>query len=191
MTDKNVMISDKDVKGKLRKKMRQIRDRLDEMQAQDLSLAICDHMREIPVFARAEHVFLYYPFGREVNVLPLLDEEKTFYFPKVFGKDMIFVRYDEEVTFIKSAFGILEPMGDQADRTPPEETCVIVPGLAFDSAGYRVGYGGGYYDRFLASKPGTAIGVCFDFQKIEDVPHADGDLPVEFVVTPSGWKATD
>ena len=169
--------------------MRQIRDQLDEMKAQELSLAICDHIRKIPAFTRAEHVFLYYPFGREVNILPLLDEERTFYFPKVFGKDMIFVRYDEDVVFQKSAFGIMEPMGAQADGTPRKKTCVIVPGLAFDNAGYRVGYGGGYYDRFLATKPGTAIGICYDFQCVEDVPHADWDIPVDHVVTPGGWKA--
>ena len=83
-----------------------------------------------------------------------------------------------------SAYGILEPFGDGAPATPDERTLFIIPGLAFDKNGYRIGYGAGYYDVYLANCPtAVTIGICFDFQ-VTDNAHPDShDIPVSMIVT--------
>lgn len=82
-------------------------------------------------------------------------------------------------------YNILTPKKDYIRLIKPEEIdLILVPGLAFDRRGYRVGYGGGYYDRFLEKYPNiTTIGICFDLQIIEELPKEDFDIPVDFIIT--------
>ena len=87
----------------------------------------------------------------------------------------------------QAAWGILEPLPDKAVLEPD---VVLVPLLAFDAAGFRLGYGGGFYDRTLARlralKPVTAVGIAYDELKVDAVPHLDYDQRLDWVLTPSG-----
>jgi 5-formyltetrahydrofolate cyclo-ligase len=86
-----------------------------------------------------------------------------------------------------AAWGIAEPL---PSRTVYEPDVLLVPLLAFDAKGYRLGYGGGFYDRSLQIlrklKPIVAVGISYDEQKIDAVPHLDYDQPLDWVLTPSG-----
>ncbi|HXF36758.1 MAG TPA: 5-formyltetrahydrofolate cyclo-ligase, partial [Actinomycetota bacterium] len=84
----------------------------------------------------------------------------------------------------RAAYGALEPAGGEV-LSPQELDAVVVPGLAFDRRGYRVGYGGGFFDRFLPRTRPDAfrVGICFHLQLVEEVPHGAGDEPVDAVVT--------
>ena len=114
---------------------------------------------------------------------------KTVLLPKIIDKKarrMIFVVCAKEEDTRKGAFGILEPIGDEEGA--PD--FIIAPGLAFDEKGYRVGYGGGYYDRYLASLPvcPPLAGLCFDFQIVSRAPSEATDIPVNFLCAPAGFK---
>ena len=85
-------------------------------------------------------------------------------------------------------FGLLEPAPDKVDLVqPPLQGLCIVPGIAFTRSGYRLGYGGGYYDRFLADFQGVSIGLAFEIQVTHSLPVEEHDYPVRYVLTESDW----
>lgn len=92
----------------------------------------------------------------------------------------------------RSPFGVEEPPADAAREVFPAVlplALALVPGLAFDAAGFRLGYGGGFYDTFLPTFPGTSMGLCRAAQLADHLPHEDYDMPVDEVVTEHGLRA--
>lgn len=147
-----------------------------------------------PRFAESEHIFCYVSMSGEVDTHPLirgcLTQGKSVSIPRVLpDSNSIEARgvsdWDDDI-WIDGPFGIREPDPDMTDFVPPETIdCVIVPGLAFDAEGYRLGRGKGYYDRFLAAIGGRAFRVApaFDFQLVERVPREPHDEKVHLVLT--------
>jgi 5-formyltetrahydrofolate cyclo-ligase len=105
------------------------------------------------------------------------------------GKPLLFRAYREGDALEEKRWGIREPLASQPLREPD---ILLMPMLAFDDAGWRLGYGGGFYDRTLqvlrAKKTVVAIGLAYDEQRLENVVHADYDEPLDCVLTPSGLK---
>lgn len=103
------------------------------------------------------------------------------------GKPLIFRTWVPGDEMAPAVWGIAEPL---ATRDIVEPDIVLVPLLAFDAAGYRLGYGGGFYDRTLERlrriKPVIAVGIAYDEQRVDAVPHLDYDQPLDWVLTPSG-----
>ena len=103
------------------------------------------------------------------------------------GKPLVFRAWQPGDEMAPAVWGIAEPLATRAVVLPD---IVLVPLLAFDAAGHRLGYGGGFYDRTLAElraiKPVVAVGVAFDEQRMDGVPHLDYDQPLDWVLTPSG-----
>jgi len=134
---------------------------------------------------------LFSSFGSEVDTAPIierLDEERRrVVLPRTEGREMLSVTYRPGDAASVAPFGAMEPAGG-AIVEPEEIDAVIVPGLAFDRAGYRVGYGGGFFDRFLAKARADAlrIGICFALQVVDEVPRGATDLPVDVIVTDEG-----
>ena len=94
---------------------------------------------------------------------------------------MRFILLSDLSRVVSSPFGAPEPI-DDAPLALDKSALVLVPGLAFDSRGYRIGYGGGYYDRFLALEPEhPTIGLCYDFQIFPELESDEHDIPVNFV----------
>lgn len=131
----------------------------------------------------------YYSLPDEVNTHSLIDdlvsEGKTVLLPKVMGVDtMELRRYTGRDDLQEGVYHILEPVGKPFTDYAAIDL-ILVPGLAFDAAGHRLGRGRGYYDRFLHSRVGfycVKIGICFDFQKVDEVPIDAFDMPVDMVV---------
>lgn len=151
-----------------------------------LSESILSQLEKMTVFREAKTVLLYYPKNNEVDVLPLFKRykrDKTLLLPVTHRDRMTAHPYEGNDKMHRGKFGIPEP-------TTPEFQgkidVIIVPAVAFDRAGNRLGRGGGYYDRFLKKQPhATLIGVGYDFQLVDEVPVRKHDQKVHRIILPS------
>ena len=102
--------------------------------------------------------------------------------PKCYGDEMRFIWMDDLSKVEKGYAGIPEPIAD--DPVADDETAlVLMPGLAFDPMGHRIGYGGGFYDKFLAKEPGhPTLALCYDFQMMDHLETEEFDIPVDRVI---------
>lgn len=171
-------------KDELRQQIRQAKRQFSQQQLTELSLSVLDRLRSL--LAAAQTVLLYYPLPDEVDVRPLISElagqGRTVLLPRVTGDTtMELRRYSGEADLCQGAFGIMEPVGDVFTDYSQIDVAVV-PAMAYDAQGHRLGRGRGYYDRFLAAVPHIyKIGVCFDFQKIDCVPVEATDVSVDWV----------
>ena len=165
-----------------------VRQRKQAMTAEDIrtrSNKLCSQVLQTEVYHTCKTVYGYLPFNQEVDLLFLmhkaLDDGKQVALPKCFGKEMRFILVSDLSRIQYSRFGAPEPM-DDAPVARDESALVIVPGLVFDRRGYRIGYGGGYYDRFLALEPNhPTIALCYDFQLLNALEPEPHDIPVDMV----------
>ena len=141
-------------------------------------------------YAGAECVALYAPAHNETDTGLILSSAfrsgKRVLYPAVCGEQMVFRRVEQIEALQEGAFGILEPCAIGVDHQADEADLIVVPGVAFDLTGHRIGYGKGFYDRFLQNPGRTAhlVGLCHDFQLTEEAIPADShDIPMEIVVS--------
>ena len=137
-------------------------------------------------YRAAKTIYGYLPYNQEVRTVPMLqralDEGKRVAVPKVYGDDMKFIYLDDLSQVAKGYAGIPEPVAD-GPVAQDETALVLMPGLAFDPAGHRIGYGGGFYDKFLAREPHhPTVALCYDFQVIERLETEEFDIPVDQVI---------
>ena len=137
-------------------------------------------------YRAAKTIYGYLPYNQEVRTVPMLqralDEGKRIAVPKVYGDDMKFIYLDDLSQVAKGYAGIPEPVAD-GPVAQDETALVLMPGLAFDPAGHRIGYGGGFYDKFLAREPHhPTVALCYDFQVIEHLETEEFDIPVDQVI---------
>ena len=111
-----------------------------------------------------------------------LEDGKKVAVPKVYGDEMRFL-YLNDLSRVEIGYcGIPEPIDDAPVADDPT-ALVLMPGLAFDEAGHRIGYGGGFYDKFLASEPGhPTLALCYAFQMVDQIPTEEYDIPVDVVL---------
>ncbi len=133
-------------------------------------------------------VLVYLSYSSELSTEPLIDKllERgvAIYAPRVEGEEMVAVEYGDD--FVISGQGIREPIGERFDG---DLDIVILPLLAVDELGNRLGYGGGYYDRYLAKHTSSLkIGYCFDFQMLKSLPSEETDVALNMVVTDTFTK---
>ncbi|MFH1641393.1 MAG: 5-formyltetrahydrofolate cyclo-ligase [Nanoarchaeota archaeon] len=138
-------------------------------------------------YKKARKIMAYVSFGTEVDTHSIIKEalkEKIVAVPKIKGWEMIPCRIDDfsELNF-KNRYGILEP--DDFKKKMDDVDLVIVPGVAFDKEGNRIGYGGGYYDTFLKNSKAKKIGIAFDMQIVDKIPAEKHDIKVDKIVTES------
>ena len=181
------------VKEDLRREIRRRKQQYTPSQLEELSEPIIARLRPLLVDARV--ILAYYSLPDEVNTHQLIDdlvaEGKTVLLPKVLdATTMELRRYTGPHDLAPGPFGILEPTGSpfHLSTFSPSIDLAIIPGIAFDALGHRLGRGRGYYDRFLSTM-GTVpsvrprlIGLCFDFQKLTSVPVDPTDIPVDQVI---------
>ena len=141
--------------------------------------AICERISALKEFASAKNVMIYMPIKGEVDVRGLLEKSKTFLTPITKGNVIYPALVSENLR--KGAFSVPEPLDD----TPFLEKIdiVIVPGVAFGRDFNRLGFGKGYYDRFLNGKTALKIGVCHSFQLLDSVPKDAHDVRMDIIIT--------
>lgn len=135
-------------------------------------------IRTLKVYKTATNVMLFYPMTYEIDLRKLFNDDKKFYLPKVSGKNILACPYTENL--IKSAFGIMEP--ETLPVNPNILDLVIVPCMMADKNGYRLGYGGGYYDRFLSEIDAKTITVVPKELYYDNLPHEDYDIKIDKVI---------
>ena len=173
-------------KNELRQQIRQMKRQFTPRQLEELSLPVIARLKSR--LSEVHTILAYYSLPDEVNTHQLLDDlvadGKTVLLPKVIDdKTMVISRYTGRWDVQEGLFHLMEPTGESFTAYDEIEVA-LVPGMAFDAQGHRLGRGKGYYDRFftLHSSLFTTIGVCFDFQKVAEVPTDEHDIPVDEVI---------
>jgi 5-formyltetrahydrofolate cyclo-ligase len=178
-------------KRALRREARARRDGLSPEERERMSDEVAENVVALPAVANATTVMAFSSFGSEVDTGPIIErlerDGRRVSLPRVEGRDIVAVAYRSGDPVIPTSFGAREPAG--GEKVAPEEIdVVLVPGLAFDRSGHRVGYGRGFYDRFLPAvrRDALTVGICFSVQLVDEVPQGRSDRPVDLVVTEHG-----
>lgn len=171
------------IKKELRKHFIGIRNKI----SRNSAVLVFEALEENPRFKTAKNVFCYVSAGSEpdTNLIlqQILKRNKRLLVPKCLDKkgNMVAVEIKSLNELTIGSFGIKEPTKGQIVETTEIDLC-IVPGLSFDKEGYRLGYGGGYYDRFLHDTNIYSIGICFKECKSETLPREENDIAVNEVI---------
>ena len=149
-----------------------------------------ERIRNWETYKKAELLLFYVSYRSEADTIQLIKEAlaegREVAVPKVIGKDMIFYRITEFTQLIEGYKGILEPDSALAEEVTvfPKSTLLFVPGCAFDESGGRMGYGGGFYDRFTEKYPEMRkVALAYEEQLVEAVPREAHDKSVDIIVT--------
>lgn len=181
-------------KAQLRRSLLKTRQSLSIEEWQQKSDRICSHLQSSTVFTQAKTILAYFSFRQEPNLSPLFTTNNHCWgFPRCVG-DTLYWHIVETGSFASlqtGAYGILEPLPDAPILQPDTVDLILVPAVACDYQGYRLGYGGGYYDRLLslpewASKP--TIGVVFEFAYLPHLPTDTWDIQLHGVCTEKGLR---
>ena len=178
-------------KAELRRTARALRSGMPADVRIAASAAICERVLASPLFQNCRTLLCYAPIGSEADVLPVakaaLAQGKAVGFPICHGEEMEFyVVTSLDELCETDAFGIRVPTADESRRIMPDaSTLMLMPGLAFDRAGNRIGYGKGYYDRYLhrASAMPITLGVTYASTLLDRLPAEVQDIPAAYLVT--------
>ena len=176
------------LKNELRVRMKSLREQIADRRGK--SLMIAERLCSSEMYKSAEVIAFYLNIGSEVETKDMIqkaqEEGKTVALPRVEGDCLVMYRYEAGDALVRSLFGVPEPEAVQDRIMPPEEiSLVIVPGLCFDRNGGRLGYGKGFYDRFLSECSGKSVAVCFEGQLLDTgiIPETRNDVRMEHIIT--------
>ena len=173
------------MKSELRKQVLQEMKALPLEQKQAMDQALTERFLKHPFYQEAKTIATYLSFPHEFQTQELIEQAlkdgKKVLIPKTYPKGLMnFVVYDPQ-QLVKTSFGLLEPQGDLEVVDASQIDLIHVPGLAFTTEGYRIGYGGGYYDRYLEHFSGHTLSTVYPCQ-IRDFSSENHDIPVEEVL---------
>lgn len=173
-------------KKTLRSRIKAAKKAMTTEEVEQLSLCLCRQFLDTEEYKNAKTVYGYLPYNQEVRTWHLLEQAlrdgKKVAVPKVYGEEMRFI-YLEDLRAVSDGYaGIPEPIGDEPVADDPT-ALVLMPGLAFDREGHRIGYGGGFYDRFLEHEPNhPTVALCYRFQLLDHLDTEEHDIPVDRVL---------
>lgn len=173
-------------KGELRAMIRSQKRAMTNEMITEKSRVLGALFADTALYKNANSVYGYLPYNQEVRTVPMLAKAildgKRVAVPKVFDDEMKFIWLDDLDRVEKGYSGIPEPIDDGPVADDPK-ALVLMPGLAFDRDGHRIGYGGGFYDKFLAAEPEhPTVALCYDFQVLEHLETEVFDIPVDLVL---------
>ncbi len=171
-------------KNDLRKKAKEIRNSLN---VKEISEKIVANILKLETYKKANHIMLFYPLGSEVDLRSLLnDDKKHFYLPKVNGKELLACPYKIGDDLVISSFNTQEPTSIPINDTSILDI-ILVPALMVDKKLNRLGYGGGFYDRFLSKQSSSSLKIVAIPQAliIDEIPMDDFDEFVDLIITES------
>ena len=176
-------------KAGLRRTLLRCRSEMDQAAWQSASSLAQQRLMSLEAFSRATCIALYAPIRNEIDTALLFEEArrtgKRVLYPRVYGEEMRFYEVTDATCLEQGAFGILEPCIVGEGCSPDTADLVVVPGVAFDGTGHRIGFGKGYYDRCLSQldRHPVLVGLCHDFQLLEQVPSEGHDIRMQYIVT--------
>ena len=147
----------------------------------ELSTIIVNRIKKLDIYKNSKVIALYNSMDNEVDTSDLINNsDKVILLPKIINDKMEFVKINDNTKFIKSNFGVMEPIGNIYNG---KIDLIIVPGVSFDKKRNRLGYGKGYYDKYLLNKDIYKIGICFNEQIINLLPTNSLDINMDMVIT--------
>lgn len=173
-------------KQALRAQIREKKRAMTEEEIVSRSMALTEKFLSTDAYRQAKTIYGYLSYNQEMRTGPLLAQAlkdgKAVAVPKVCGEEMRFILMTDLDAVAKGYAGIPEPIADGPIAQDPT-ALVLMPGLAFDRQGRRLGYGGGFYDKFLAAEPNhPKIALCYDFQLLPALETDSHDIPVDLVI---------
>jgi len=176
-------------KAELRRSFLQQRSQLSPQQWQQLSKRICEHLMDLPLFQQATTVLAYFSIRQEPDLSLLFHDQHQWGFPRCVGQILSWRGWKPGEVLETSTFGIPEPLAASPILSSDQVDLILVPAVACDFQGYRLGYGGGFYDRLLGDpqwsrKP--TIGITFAFAHVPKLAIDPWDRPLTGVCTEAG-----
>lgn len=178
----------RDEKNLIRKQMKQLRADMTRTERFEKSMQIFEQLITVPEFKRADRIYTYVSMDNEIDTIMLIDYslslEKRVFVPRVSGRDMEFYEISDISELSPGYMGIYEPdiNGKEPDYSRTGFMCM--PGLAFDKSYNRIGYGGGFYDRYLSVEDKLyKAALAYEAQLLESIPAQDGDVRPDMIVT--------
>ena len=173
-------------KQELRRVIREKKRAMTQEEILTASALLAEQFYQTPQYKNAKTIYGYLPYNQEVRTVPMLRQAlldgKKVAVPKVYGHEMRFIYMEDLEKTATGYAGIPEPIADEPVAHDPT-ALVLMPGLAFDRTGNRMGYGGGFYDKFLADEPDhPTVALCYEFQLLPSVPREEYDVPVDVVL---------
>ena len=173
-------------KQELRKAIREKKRAMSPEEIEGKSRVLTEKFLRSEAYRAAKTVYGYLPYNQEVRTVALLEQAlrdgKRVAVPKCYGDEMRFIWMEDLSKVEKGYAGIPEPVED-GPVADDNTALVLMPGLAFDPQGHRIGYGGGFYDRFLADEPDhPTLALCYDFQMLDHLETEEFDIPVDAVL---------
>ena len=173
-------------KLQLRRAIRERKRAMTEEEIVSRSEKLCELFLASDAYKNANTIYGYLPYNQEVRTVPMLEQAlkdgKKVAVPKCYGDQMEFIYLDDLTKVEKGYANIPEPIADEPiarDAT----ALVLMPGLAFDPQGHRIGYGGGFYDKYLSAEPGhPTLALCYEFQMLPHLETEEHDIPVDTVI---------
>ncbi len=173
------------MKMTIRKAMISLTKSKSEKELQDISVKICEAIEKNKSFQDAKIILCFWSLPDEVNTHDFIQKwsgTKTFLLPKVIGENLELHKFTTTENMEKGEFGIDEPISETFSDYNKIDLCII-PGLAFDKEGARMGRGKGFYDRFLPKTNCHKLGICFPWQIVPKIECAPWDIPMDEVVS--------
>ncbi|MGB5631965.1 MAG: 5-formyltetrahydrofolate cyclo-ligase [Waterburya sp.] len=170
----------------LRRKILQQRQSISTAEWQEKSKLICDRLHANALFREAQNILAYFSFRQEADLIPLFSLDKNWGFPRCVGKSLVWHSWQPGQELQSGKYGIKEPLATATVIDSSTADLILVPTVACDQQGYRLGYGGGFYDRLLSSAQGssiTTIGIVFDFAYLVQLPIDPWDMKLNLICT--------
>ena len=174
-------------KTELRRRIREKKRAMTPEEIEERSRELGRKFAATEAYRKAKTVYGYMPYNQEVRTAAILRQAqrdgKRVAVPKVFGDEMKFLWLDDLSAVAPGAYNIPEPIAD-GPEADDETALVLMPGLAFDPEGHRCGYGGGFYDKYLAAHPKhVTLALCYAFQMLDHLDTDKFDIPVQYVIS--------
>ncbi|HHT96611.1 MAG TPA: 5-formyltetrahydrofolate cyclo-ligase [Clostridiales bacterium] len=184
-------------KNFLRTYIRKLRDNIEDENRNIFNERIYKTLISNELYKNSKAIYAYMSFDSEVDTVKLsehiLNNNKELYLPRINGKDMDFYKVNDLSSLVKSKFGLLEPDDDDNNidkyiYSKKDKKLMIIPGIAFDLNGNRIGYGGGYYDKFLNKYNDSFIkvAIAYDIQLVNHINNEGHDIKVDYILTNKG-----
>lgn len=177
------------IKKETRKNIIKERDKLDKVSKKAMDNEIIEKLIMSETYKKARGIFIYIGFGSEINTKIIIEDAlnsgKEVYVPKIIKKDMILIKIDSLENLVTSSYGILEPIGDKNDFDVNKLDLIVMPGVAFDEICNRLGYGGGYYDKFLDKNniECKKVALAYELQVLNKLEAEEHDVKVDSIIT--------
>jgi len=180
-------MSQSKLKRQLRQQLLCKRNSLTSQEVQTHSKAIIEKILTSDWWPKCQHIGLYLPINKEVDLTALLKTDKTCYIPSVHGNLMQFHRHHQELRLNTTSYGLSQPEFVDNHHRPDLDLCFL-PLVGFDAQGHRLGMGGGFYDRYFAANKNTVLwGVAHAAQQCEQLPLDPWDVKLHGIITEQDW----